>query len=93
MSKARVDGNERVVDQSMQLLEESINKLRSVTNELENSTLQNEGFQKATEKLLNTIMEFQPIHCNFYTKGVEKDYILMLNIICSALLRSSSITL
>lgn len=72
MSKARADGNERVVDQSMQLLEESINKLRSVTNELENTTLQNEGFQKATEKLLSTISEFQPIHCNFYAKGVEK---------------------
>ena len=72
MSRARAVGNERVVDQSMQLLEESINKLRLVTNELENSTLQNDGFQKATENLLSTISEFQPIQCNFYTKGVEK---------------------
>lgn len=66
------DKNKMLVENSIQLIDGSINDLRKIMDDLQASTLQQQGYLKATEELINKINQLQQINFSLSHSGLEK---------------------
>ena len=71
-NNAAADNNQTLVQQSIELIDTSINDLRKIMDDLQTSTLQQKGYLAATEELVNKINMLQQINFSLSHSGLEK---------------------
>lgn len=71
-TNASSEGTQKLVQQSLELIDSSIKDLRKIMDDLQSSTLQQEGYIAATEELVNKINQLQKIDFKLTHSGIEK---------------------
>lgn len=71
-SKNETKDDAVIIEKSIGMLEDSIYKLRTIMSDLENTTLEKDGYLKATEELINKISSLQDIKFNLSHTGLDE---------------------
>lgn len=71
-SKNETKNDAVIIEKSIGMLEDSIYKLRTIMSDLENTTLEKDGYLKATEELINKISSLQNIKFNLSHTGLDE---------------------
>lgn len=71
-SKNETKDDALIIEKSISMLEDSIYKLRTIMSDLENTTLEKDGYLKATEELINKISSLQNIKFNLSHTGLDE---------------------
>lgn len=71
-SKNETKDDAVIIEKSISMLEDSIYKLRTIMSDLENTTLEKDGYLKATEELINKISSLQNIKFNLSHTGLDE---------------------
>ncbi|HYV90313.1 MAG TPA: tetratricopeptide repeat protein [Chitinophagales bacterium] len=68
------DGNHRLIENSLNLIDSSISDLRKIMDDLQSSTLQEKGYVAATEELVNKINQLQQINFALTHHGIDSRF-------------------
>ena len=66
------NANSKLIENSLDLIDSSINDLRKIMDDLQTSTLQEKGYIAATEELVNKINKMQHIDFALTHHGIDK---------------------